>query len=94
MLFRSSHVAPKKKIHLDIEPNSDNNFFHANLYRDNGRHPARTYVEQNLPGGDIFWDGTGVGNGWQEAADLKTYPTELPKQSGLDRVNFPRLESR
>ncbi|MBI3852908.1 MAG: right-handed parallel beta-helix repeat-containing protein [Verrucomicrobia bacterium] len=90
--YLTSQVAPKDKIQLDIEPNSDNNFIHDNLYRDNGRLPAKTYVDQKIPGGDVAWDGTGVGNGWQEAPGVKTYPTELPKQSGLERVDFSKLE--
>jgi parallel beta-helix repeat protein len=90
--YLTSQVAPKKKIELDIEPNSDNNLIHDNVYHDNGRHPARTYVEQNIPGGDIAWDGTGVGNGWQEAPGVKTFPAELPRQSGLERVDFPGTE--
>jgi parallel beta-helix repeat protein len=92
--YLTSQVAPKNKIELDIEPNSDNNLVHDNLYRDNGRHPAKAYLDQNIPGGDIAWDGTGVGNGWQEAATVKTFPPNLPTQSGLERVDFPLPENR
>jgi len=90
--YLTSRVAPKKKIELDIEPNSDNNLIHGNVYRDNGRHPAKTYLDQNIPGGDIAWDGTGVGNGWQEAPGVKTFPADLPRQSGLERADFPGTE--
>jgi len=90
--YLTSRVAPGKKIDLDIEPNSDNNLVHDNLYRDNGRRPAKTYVDQKIPGGDIAWDGTGVGNGWQEAPGVKMSPPDLPKQSGLERVDLPTLE--
>src|SRR6266568_7554686 len=90
--YLTSQVAPKKKIELDIEPNSDNNLIHGNVYRDNGRHPAKTYLDQNIPGGDIAWDGTGVGNGWQEEAGVKTFPADLPRQSGLERADFPGTE--
>ncbi len=90
--YLTSQVAPKKKIELDIEPNSDNNLIHDNLYRDNGRHPAKTYLDKNIPGGDIAWDGTGIGNGWQEAPGVKTFPAELPKQSGFKRADFPVTE--
>ena len=92
--YLTSQVAPKKKIELDIEPNSNNNLIYANLYHDNGRHPAKTYLDQNIPGGDIAWDGTGAGNGWQEAPGVKTFPAELPKQSGLERADFPVTETR
>ena len=90
--FLTSQAAARRKIEYDIEPNADNNLIHANLYRDNGRHPAKAYLDQNIPGGDIAWDGTGVGNGWQEASSVKTFPPELPKQSGLERVNFTATE--
>jgi parallel beta-helix repeat protein len=90
--FLTSQAAHRRKIEYDIEPNADNNLIRANLYRDNGRHPAKTYLDQNIPGGDIAWDGTGVGNGWQEAPTVKTFPPELPKQSGLERVDFTATE--
>jgi len=90
--YLTSQVSPKKRIELDIEPNSDNNLIHDNVYRNNGRHPAKTYVDQNIPGGDLAWDGTGTGNGWQEASGVKTFPAELPRQSGLERVDFPGTE--
>jgi parallel beta-helix repeat protein len=92
--YLTSQVAPKKKMELDIEPNSDNNLIHANLYHDNGQHPAKTYLDQKIPGGDIAWDGTGVGNGWQETPDAKTFPAELPKQSGFERASLPLTETK
>ncbi|MEO6336633.1 MAG: parallel beta-helix domain-containing protein, partial [Verrucomicrobiota bacterium] len=58
--YLTSQVAPRKKIDIDIEPNSDNNFIHQNHYRNNGRHPAKSYLDQKIPGGDLAWDGTGV----------------------------------
>src|SRR5262249_3651262 len=72
--YLTFQAAPKKKMKLDIEPNPDNNLIHDNLYRDNGRHPAKVYLDQNTPGGDLAWDGTGVGNGWKEASSVKTFP--------------------
>ncbi len=92
--YLTSQVAPKKKIELDIEPNSDNNLIHDNLYHDNGRHPARVYLEQNIPGSDVAWDGTGTGNGWQEASGIKTFPASLPRESGFQRADFPPDEKR
>ena len=92
--YLTSRVAPKKKIEIDTEPNSDNNFIHDNLYRDNGNHPAKTYLDQKIPGGDIAWDGTGTGNGWQEAPGVKMFPPDLPKESGIERVNFSASENK
>ena len=80
--YLTSQVAPKKKIELDIEPNADNNLIHGNTYHDNGRHPAKTYVDQNIPGGDLAWDGTGMGNGWQEESGVKTFLRTCPSNPG------------
>lgn len=92
--YLTSGVSPRKKIELDIEPNADNNFVHDNLYRDNGLRPAKTYLDQKIPGGDIMWDNTGLGNGWKEKPGVKTFPSELPIKSGFEPANFPSEEVR
>ena len=92
--YLTSQVSSRKKPALDIEPNADNNFVHDNLYRDNGLHPAKTYLDQKIPGGDLMWDGTGVGNGWSEQPGLKTVPPELPSRSGFQPTDLPPEESR
>ncbi len=88
MSYLTSQVGRKKKIELDIEPNADNNLIRDNTYHDNGRHPAKTYLDQHIPGGDLAWDGTGTGNGWREGLSIKSFPPELPKESGLSRAEF------
>ena len=30
-----------------------------------------------MPGGDLLWDGTGVGNMWEEEENLRTFPEGL-----------------
>ncbi len=63
---------------LDVEPNSDYTVISANEYRDNGRHPDPLYTEKRkAPGGDLYWDGTGNGNEWDETGSLVTFPTNL-----------------
>ena len=63
---------------LDVEPNSDHTTIAANTYRDNGRHPHPVYTEKRkAPGGDLYWDGTGVGNVWRESGNLVTHPRDL-----------------
>jgi len=94
MSYLTSQTASKKKIKLDIEPNSDNNFIHDNLYHENGRHPAKTYLDQKIPGGDLAWDGTGTGNGWQEGPGVKAFPPELPKESGIEATEISAQEKR
>ena len=63
---------------LDVEPNSDHTLIAGNTYQNNGRHPHPAYTERRkAPGGDLFWDGSGVGNQWRETGDLVTFPTDL-----------------
>ena len=63
---------------LDVEPNSDHTTVAANEYRDNGRHPHAAYTERRkAPGGDLYWDGSGVGNVWRETGTLVTFPKDL-----------------
>lgn len=81
--FLSSGAAPKDKFELDIEPNPDNNLIHGNIYRDNGREPAKIYKALGIGGADVMWDGAGTGNGFRESVEVKTAPAELPKESGF-----------
>jgi len=70
---------------LDIEPNSDHTTIAANEYRDNGRHPHAVYTEKRkAPGGDLYWDGTGVGNVWRESGSLVTFPADLLRGPAAD----------
>lgn len=62
---------------LDIEPNSDYTSVRDNTYSGNGENVALQYRLFSLPGGDILWDETGVGNAWRERAELTTAPENL-----------------
>ncbi len=68
-----------KKYELDIQPDADFTYVHANTYINNGYAPAKRYISLAGKGGDLFWDGTGEGNGWNELAGLQTVPESLPK---------------
>jgi cytochrome c peroxidase len=94
MSYLSSQTGQKKKRALDIDPNSDNNFIHNNIYRANGGHPAKIYTDQNIPGGDLAWDGTGVGNGWKEKAGAKSVPPQLPTETGLRALNSSEVKTK
>lgn len=62
---------------LDIEPHSDHTIITGNTYANNGTNPDKAYTSLGIPGGDLFWDGSGTGNAWKEPAGLKTYPENL-----------------
>jgi hypothetical protein len=66
---------------LNVEPNPDNNFIHDNALSDNGGNVSKRIKSLGAPGGDLFWSGKGVGNGWSEAT-TKSFPTKLPSWSG------------
>ncbi|MCC6490019.1 MAG: right-handed parallel beta-helix repeat-containing protein [Candidatus Hydrogenedentes bacterium] len=64
---------------LDIEPHADHTSIHKNTYNNNGFQVAPAYAAVGAPGGDLFWDGSGEGNTWLEAADVKSFPEKLPR---------------
>jgi cytochrome c peroxidase len=66
---------------LNVEPNPDNNFIHDNALSDNGGNVSKRIKSLGAPGGDLFWSGKGVGNGWSEAT-TKSFPAKLPGWSG------------
>ncbi len=66
---------------LNVEPNPDRNYIHDNLLSDNGGKVSKRFADMGAKGGDLFWSGKGVGNGWNEATD-KTFPENLPGQGG------------
>lgn len=68
-----------KEYTLDIQPDPDHTLIHNNTYINNGYDPAQRYIDLAGGGGDCFWDGNGEGNAWDEAANVKTVPAQLPK---------------
>ena len=80
-LTSSSNFSKRRT--LDVEPHSDFTLVHANIYRDNGKDAAPRYKDElGAPGGDLFWDRTGVGNAWDESMDLTTFPPDLLQTAG------------
>jgi parallel beta-helix repeat protein len=67
---------------LNVEPNPDRNFIHDNMLSDNGGKVSKRLESMGATGGDLFWSGKGVGNGWSEATD-KTFPQKLPSWGGV-----------
>ena len=70
---------------MDIEPNSDDTRIHHNTYINNGKAPSPAYLAgfANVPPGDLFWDGTGTGNTWEETGELATFPAGLLKSAAV-----------
>ncbi|HVU87371.1 MAG TPA: parallel beta-helix domain-containing protein [Pirellulales bacterium] len=66
---------------LNVEPNPDGNYIHDNALADNGQNPSKRLKSLGAPGGDLFWSGKGVGNGWNETTE-KSFPAKLPAWSG------------
>ncbi|MGD9723988.1 MAG: parallel beta-helix domain-containing protein [Pirellulales bacterium] len=67
---------------LNVEPNPDRNYIHDNLLSDNGGNVGKRLGSAGAPGGDLFWSGKGVGNGWSEATE-KSFPQKLPTWGGV-----------
>jgi parallel beta-helix repeat protein len=57
----------------DIEPNPDNNLIDHNVLVGNGTQPIPFFG-----GGDLLWDGSGVGNHWEYNVFATSIPTVLP----------------
>lgn len=83
--LKNSSSLQGKEYELDVQPDADRTWVHGNTYKNNGYDPAPRYKD-NLAGtgGDIFWDGTGEGNGFDEVANVKTVPADLPKPPARD----------
>ena len=62
----------------------DHTYFHQNTYADNGTASSEAF-KKAFPGVepcDIYWDGTGLRNQYQENKDLKTHPENLVVEQG------------
>ena len=74
-------------------PSAKHIYMHHNFYADNGGAPSAAFAKlfAGIPGGDLYWDGLGERNQWQENTELKTYPEKLTvKQGGVhtDVIHF------
>ena len=70
-------------------PNPDHTYVHHNVYRDNGNDASPGFQKafEKLPPGDLYWDGTGKRNQWQEDRDLRTVPEKLVQRHGGAHTN-------
>jgi parallel beta-helix repeat protein len=67
---------------LNVEPNPDGNYIHHNALKENGGKVSKRMQALGAPGGDLFWSGKGVGNGWNEATE-STFPAKLPTGTAI-----------
>ncbi len=65
-------------------PPTEHLYVHDNRYGGNGDAPSQAFQERfaDIPPGDLYWDGAGERNQFQETLDLKTYPENLVVEQG------------
>ncbi|HUM69632.1 MAG TPA: parallel beta-helix domain-containing protein [Chloroflexota bacterium] len=80
-VFSSTRSGAFDTTELDIGPTPENNWIHGNTYENNGYDPDPATTDLGIPGADIIWDGTGVGNHFDEDSSVSTFPPILPKSS-------------
>lgn len=79
-LYSLTDIIPADK--LDVEPHSDNTMVYGNRYIDNGNDPSKLGKKMQAfgitEGGDLFWNGKGNNNLWDEAT-TRSFPKDLPR---------------
>lgn len=75
--------------HLDKEAErtgapAEHTYVHHNAYSRNGLAPAKIWNANfpDIPAGDLYWDGLGERNQFQETGNLLTYPPKLVVEQG------------
>lgn len=70
-------------------PPAEHTYVHHNRYFNNGGAPCKSYAERfkDIPAGDLYWDGLGERNQFQESKELKTYPEKLVVEQGGVHTN-------
>ncbi len=71
---------------IDVGPNPEHNYYHDNIYENNG-YDADPFIKDMLGEGfDIIWDGSGVDNRFEEPNVNTSFPPVLPKSSWPDPI--------
>ncbi len=70
---------PKGRL-FDVGIVPEGNRIHGNTFAENGRNPTGEIKQMGMKNTDIFWDGSGWDNSFEQPG-LKTFPSVLPKQS-------------
>jgi cytochrome c peroxidase len=63
---------------IDVGPNPENNWLHDNSFDHNGYDSDPFVRDLGIPTGDILWDGSGVGNTFDEPDATGGFPPVLP----------------
>lgn len=77
-LFNLSLSLAYEEGEIDVGQNPENNNFYDNKYENNGYAPAELVLNLGIPTGDIFWDGSGFGNSFDEEQAKTGFPPTLP----------------
>lgn len=83
-VFSSTRSGAFENSELDIGPTPENIHVHNNTFENNGFDPDPATKDLGIPGADIIWDGSGVGNYFDEADTVTMYPPILPKSTWPD----------
>jgi parallel beta-helix repeat protein len=83
-VFSATRSGAFETSELDIGPTPEHNHIYDNTYENNGYDPDPSIKDLGIPGADIVWDGTGVGNYFDEANTVTTFPPVLPKSTWPD----------
>ena len=85
-------VAFPKGTSFDVGAIPESNRIHGNTFADNGRNPGGLVKEIGLKNTDIFWDGSGWNNAFEESG-VKTFPKALPTRNWPDplRRSYARI---
>jgi cytochrome c peroxidase len=75
---------PKGKL-FDVGVVPENNRFWGNTFAENGRNPQGDAKKMGIQNTDIFWDGSGWNNSFEQPG-VKTFPNVLPSNSWPDVV--------
>jgi parallel beta-helix repeat protein len=83
----SLRIAFPKGHKFDVGTEPEGNRIHGNQMADNGRHPAGRVKEAGAIDVDLFWDGSGWDNIWEQP-EAKSFPAVLPNR------HWPNLARR
>ena len=62
---------------IDVGPTPENNWIHDNLIENNGSDPDGLVKDMGIPGADILWDVSGVGNSFDQPS-ASMFPPVMP----------------
>jgi cytochrome c peroxidase len=90
-VFSLAMVFPKSQL-FDVGVVPEGNRFYGNTFADNGHKPHGVVKQMGLMNTDIFWDGSGWDNSFEQPG-VKTFPAVLPTNGWPDllRRSYARI---